>query len=181
MKANYKGGEVDVIRFNFASKMAEINLKGTDTTVPFLSLTDIKAERGEPFYIPAGRQDGGKKYVWAQDKMTGIYYEIVSIDIQRRSVKLRAAYIETTRNFPTHSPVQVVKPLNDVLFLSRKAEPSVKIEGATKFSSQYKLTRIVLAGYAVHFSGQQIIAKNSLPEKKGTLTVVYQRIFGKRT
>jgi len=181
MKANYEGREVAVIRFNFASKMADINLKGTDTTVPFLSLTDIKAEQGEPFYIPIGRQKGSKKYVWAQDKMTGVFLEIVSIDMQKRTVRVQADQLKTTRNFPTHSPIQVVKPLNDVLFLSRNAEPSVKIEGATKFSSQYKLTRIVLAGYAVHFSGQQIIAKNSLPEKKGTLTVVYQRIFGKRT
>jgi len=181
MKANYKGSEVDVIRFNFASKMADINLKGTDTTVPFLSLTDIKAEQGEPFYVPIGRQDRGKKYVWAQDKMTGIYYEIISINMQKRAVRLQAPGLKKQEYFAVNSPAQVVRPLNDVLFLSRKAEPSVKIEGASKFSSQYKLTRIVLAGYAVHFSGQQIIAKNSLPEKKGTLTVVYQRIFGKRT
>jgi len=180
MKANYKGSEVGVIRFNFASKMAEINLKGTDTTVPFSSLRDIKAEAGEPFYVPLGRQNGGKHYVWAQDKMNGPYYEIISIDMRFRTVKLQADQEKLPPIYPTHTPPRVTRPLKDVLFLSRKAEPSVKIEGATKFSSQYKLTRIVLAGYAVHFSGQQIIAKNSLPEKKGTLTLVYERIFGKR-
>jgi len=185
MKANYKGSEVDVIRFNFASKMADIDLKGTDTTVPFLSLTDIKAEHGEPFYPvppkPKTTRKKAVKYVWAQDKMTAVYYEIVSINLRKRTVRLQIPWISKTNKFHTHGPCQVVRPLNEVLFLSRNTKPSVKIEKKYGVSSTEKLTRIVLAGYAVHFSGLQIIAKNSLPEKKGTLTVVYQRIFGKRT
>jgi len=179
MKANYKGGEVDVIRFNFASKMADINLKGTDTTVPFSSLTDIKAEKGEPFYMPASRADRPKKYVWAVDNQTGIYYEIVSIGVRKGTVRVQAEQQNILPSFPSHTPIRVNKPIDSVLFVCRIEVPSVKIEGATRFSSQYMLTRIVLAGYAVQFSGGQIRAKNSLPAKIGSLNCVYRRIFKK--